>query len=129
MQMRPFGTLGRASALTLGGGGIGNVWGTVERDEAIATVRAAVDAGITMLDVAPTYGPGEAELVVGEALDGAVPDDHRSATIVRGTPYKPRSGPGPRSPGSPSGAWAYASSRWRPPARWVAPCSSTACAS
>jgi aryl-alcohol dehydrogenase-like predicted oxidoreductase len=83
MQMRPFGTLGRVSALTLGGGGIGNVWGTVERDEAIATVRAAVDAGITMLDVAPTYGPGEAELVVGEALDGAVPDDHRSATIVR----------------------------------------------
>jgi aryl-alcohol dehydrogenase-like predicted oxidoreductase len=74
MEMRSLGSLGRVSALTLGGGGIGNVWGPVERTEAVATVRAALDAGITMIDVAPTYGPGEAELVVGEALDGAVPD-------------------------------------------------------
>jgi aryl-alcohol dehydrogenase-like predicted oxidoreductase len=73
MQMRSLGSLGQVSALTLGGG-IGSVWGTVERAEAVATVRAALDAGITMLDVAPTYGPGEAELVVGEALGGAVPD-------------------------------------------------------
>jgi aryl-alcohol dehydrogenase-like predicted oxidoreductase len=48
--------------------------GNVERAEAVATVRAALDAGIRMLDVAPTYGSGEAELVVGEALGGAVPD-------------------------------------------------------
>jgi aryl-alcohol dehydrogenase-like predicted oxidoreductase len=74
MEMRSLGRLGPVSALTLGGGGIGNVWGPVERSEAVATVRAALDAGITMIDVAPTYGPGEAELVVGEALDGAVPD-------------------------------------------------------
>jgi aryl-alcohol dehydrogenase-like predicted oxidoreductase len=74
METRPFGRLGRVSALTLGGGGIGNVWGDVDRAEAIATVRAALDAGITMLDLAPTYGPGEAELVVGEALAGNVPE-------------------------------------------------------
>jgi aryl-alcohol dehydrogenase-like predicted oxidoreductase len=74
METRPFGKLGRVSALTLGGGGIGNVWGDVDRAEAIATVRAALDAGITMLDLAPTYGPGEAELVVGEALGGDVPE-------------------------------------------------------
>jgi len=74
MQKRAFGNLGQVSALTLGGGGIGNVWGAVDRPEAVATVRAALDAGITMLDVAPGYGSGEAELVVGEALDGAVPD-------------------------------------------------------
>ena len=37
-------------------------------------MRPALDGGITMLDLAPTYGPGEAELVVGEALGGAVPD-------------------------------------------------------
>ncbi|HEY6692950.1 MAG TPA: aldo/keto reductase [Solirubrobacteraceae bacterium] len=42
------------SALTLGGGGVGNVWGPVDRAEAVATVRAAVDAGSTMIDVAPT---------------------------------------------------------------------------
>lgn len=74
MEMRPFGRLGRVSALTLGGGGIGSVWGKVGREEAVLTVRVALDAGVTMLDVAPTYGPGEAELVVGEALRGAVPE-------------------------------------------------------
>ena len=74
METRAFGRLGQVSALTLGGGGIGNVWGEVDRAEAVATVRAALDGGITMLDLAPTYGPGEAELVVGEALGGAVPD-------------------------------------------------------
>ena len=74
MELRSFGTLGQVSALTLGGGGIGSVWGAVERAEAVATVRSALEAGITMLDVAPSYGPGEAELVVGEALGGELPD-------------------------------------------------------
>lgn len=82
MRTRPFGRLGDVSALTLGGGGIGNVWGPVDRAEAVATVRAAVDAGITLLDVAPTYGPGEAELVVGEALGGAWPDGVMVTTKV-----------------------------------------------
>ena len=65
--------MGRVSALTLGGGGIGQVWGATSRDEAVATVRDAVDAGITMLDVAPGYGNGEAESVVGAAFDGRLP--------------------------------------------------------
>jgi aryl-alcohol dehydrogenase-like predicted oxidoreductase len=68
MQIRNIGRLGPVSALTLGGGGIGGVWGSTERTEAVATVRAAIDAGITMLDVAPSYGDHEAEIVVGEAL-------------------------------------------------------------
>jgi hypothetical protein len=41
MQQRIFGQLGDISALTLGGGGIGQVWGPTTRDEAMATVRAA----------------------------------------------------------------------------------------
>jgi aryl-alcohol dehydrogenase-like predicted oxidoreductase len=82
MQMRPFGNLGRVSALTLGGGGIGNVWGAVERAERVATVHAALDAGINLIDVAPGYGDGEAERVVGEALGGAVPDGVLIATKV-----------------------------------------------
>jgi aryl-alcohol dehydrogenase-like predicted oxidoreductase len=69
MQTRNFGRLGTISALTLGGGGIAGIWGDTARAEAIATVHAAIDAGITMLDVAPSYGPGhEAEQVVGAAL-------------------------------------------------------------
>jgi aryl-alcohol dehydrogenase-like predicted oxidoreductase len=80
MKQRPFGKLGEISCLTLGGGGIGQVWGSTNRDEALATVREAVDAGITFLDVAPSYGNGEAELVVGEAFDGRLPSGVRLST-------------------------------------------------
>ena len=61
MQNRSFGSLGEVSCLTLGGGGIGQVWGPTSRAEAVATVREAVDSGITFLDLAPSYGNGEAE--------------------------------------------------------------------
>ena len=69
MDTREFGQLGRISALTLGGGGIAGVWGSTDRAEAVATVRAALDAGITMLDLAPSYGvDAESERAAGEAL-------------------------------------------------------------
>ena len=80
MKQRPFGKLGEVSCLTLGGGGIGQVWGPTNREEAVATVRGAIDAGITFLDVAPSYGNGEAELVVGEAFDGRLPSGVRLST-------------------------------------------------
>jgi hypothetical protein len=41
MEMRSLGSLGPVIALTLGGGGIGNVWGPLERTEEIAASRAA----------------------------------------------------------------------------------------
>jgi aryl-alcohol dehydrogenase-like predicted oxidoreductase len=44
--------------------------GPQERSASIATVRAAVDAGLTWVDTAPFYGWGLAEEVVGEALAG-----------------------------------------------------------
>jgi aryl-alcohol dehydrogenase-like predicted oxidoreductase len=78
VESRTLGRFGPVSALSFGGGGIGGVYGSVARYEAVATVRAAVDAGITVIDVAPTYGPGEqtpdAELVVAEAFGGAPPE-------------------------------------------------------
>jgi aryl-alcohol dehydrogenase-like predicted oxidoreductase len=82
MESRAFGRLGTVSALTLGGGGLGQVWGETTRDEAVATVRAAVDAGITLLDLAPMYGRGEAERVVGDAFGGRVPEGVRVGTKV-----------------------------------------------
>jgi aryl-alcohol dehydrogenase-like predicted oxidoreductase len=91
MQTRTFGKFGQGRALTLGGGGIGNVWGSVDRAERVATVRAALDAGVTMIDVAPTYGPGEAESVVGEALGGDVPNGVVVTTkmhVAEGTPER-----------------------------------------
>ena len=80
MEQRKFGALGLVSALTLGGGGTGQVWGPTTRDEAIATTREAVEHGITFLDVAPGYGNGEAERVVGEAFQGRLPEGVRIST-------------------------------------------------
>lgn len=80
MEMRMFGGLWPVSALTMGGGGIGQVWGATSREESVATVRRAVESGITLIDVAPTYGDGEAETVVGEAFDGRLPDRVRVLT-------------------------------------------------
>ncbi len=54
MEQRRFGNLGQVNALTLGGGGTGQVWGPTSQQEAVATVKAAVDWGITFLDAAPT---------------------------------------------------------------------------
>ena len=68
MESRKFKPFGSVSALTLGGGGIGNVWGETSREECIASVHLALDSGIDHLDVAPMYGKGEAERVVGEAI-------------------------------------------------------------
>ena len=80
METRTLGPIGEVSALTLGGGGIGAVWGETSRAEAVATAREAVDAGITLLDLAPSYGGGEAERVIGEAFAGALPDGVRLTT-------------------------------------------------
>lgn len=87
MEIRQLGDLWPVSALTLGGGGVGQLWGETTRAECVATVRAAVDAGITLLDMAPRYGDGEAELVVGEAFQGKLPAGVHVTTKHRlGTP-------------------------------------------
>src|ERR1700757_4379420 len=73
MQQHTFGKLPLVSTLTLGGGGLGMFWGPTTFDECVATVHTAVDAGITLLDLAPRYGDGKAEEVVGAAFDGRLP--------------------------------------------------------
>ena len=70
MEQREFIPFGTVSALSLGGGGIGNVWGETTRTESVSAVNLAIESGINHLDVAPMYGKGEAERVVGEALKG-----------------------------------------------------------
>lgn len=80
METRKLGTLWPVSALTLGGGGLGQVWGETTREEAVATVKLAVESGITLLDLAPLYGRGEAEAVVGETFEGKWPAHLRVTT-------------------------------------------------
>ena len=71
MQLRDLGPLKHVSRLTLGGGGLGQLWGETNRDEAVATLNAAVDGGINLIDTAPLYK--DCEAVIGAAFDGAPP--------------------------------------------------------
>jgi aryl-alcohol dehydrogenase-like predicted oxidoreductase len=78
MEKHRFGTIGEVSRLTLGGGGIGQVWGGTSREEGIATLKMAVDAGIDVIDAAPGYKVCEA--LIGEAFDGRLPEGVRITT-------------------------------------------------
>jgi len=77
MKLHTFGSLFPVSTLTLGGGGLGMLWGQTTVEECVATVHAAVAAGINLLDLAPRYGDGKAEAVVGEAFGGRLPEGLR----------------------------------------------------
>lgn len=78
MKTARLGSLGEVSRLTLGGGGIGQIWGETNSEEAQATVMAALDAGITVLDAAPIYGSCEA--LIGETFGGRLPDGVKITT-------------------------------------------------
>ena len=61
----------RVSRIGLGTWAIGGwMWGGTDDDAAIATIRRALDLGVTLIDTAPAYGQGHAEEVVGRALEG-----------------------------------------------------------
>ena len=83
MEKREFKPFDHVSALTLGGGGLGQVWGETTREEAVATVNLAIEKGINHLDVAPMYGKGEAERVVGEVFKGRELDGIKITTKCR----------------------------------------------
>lgn len=73
MIQRKLGNSGlQASAIGLGTWAIGGGewWGDSDEAKSIETIRAAVDAGITLIDTAPVYGFGNSETVVGKALKG-----------------------------------------------------------
>ena len=71
MHTATLGPIGVVSRLTLGGGGIGQLWGETSKEEAIATIGAALDGGITVLDAAPGYH--NCETFIGEHFAGRLP--------------------------------------------------------
>jgi aryl-alcohol dehydrogenase-like predicted oxidoreductase len=56
------------SALGLGCMGMSGMYGPADEDEGVATIHAAIDAGITLLDTGDFYGMGHNELLLGRAL-------------------------------------------------------------
>ena len=66
MQTRTLGRTGRTvSEIGFGAWQIGADWGDVAEDQALATLRAAADAGVTFFDTADVYGDGRSERLVG----------------------------------------------------------------
>jgi aryl-alcohol dehydrogenase-like predicted oxidoreductase len=65
-------TLGKqgptVSAIGLGAMGMSDLYGAADRAESIATIHAALDAGITLIDTGDFYGSGHNELLLREAL-------------------------------------------------------------
>ena len=71
MLERELGTSGlTVSALGLGCMGMSEFYGAADEDEAIATIRRALDRGVTFLDTADMYGVGKNEELVGRAIAG-----------------------------------------------------------
>lgn len=83
MKRKPFNALGReVSELGFGGSSLGGVFGPVDDEEAIRSVHAALAAGIDVFDVAPFYGLGRAEALLGRALSGLPRDRYVLTTKV-----------------------------------------------
>jgi aryl-alcohol dehydrogenase-like predicted oxidoreductase len=78
MQKRTLGTNGPSvSALGLGAMGMsGEAYGATDRAAAVATVHAALDAGVTLIDTGDFYGMGHNELLLAEALRGRPRDSY-----------------------------------------------------
>ncbi len=69
MKMQQLGVAGpRVSAIGLGCMGMSGMYGPSDRAESIATIHAALDAGITLLDTGDFYGQGHNEMLIGEAV-------------------------------------------------------------
>jgi aryl-alcohol dehydrogenase-like predicted oxidoreductase len=71
MKRRRLGSNGpEVSALGLGCMGMSSMYGPADRAESIATIHAALDAGVDLLDTGDFYGMGHNELLIAEALRG-----------------------------------------------------------
>lgn len=75
MQIRKLGNTGpQVAQLGLGLMGMSDLYGPADRAESIATIHAALDAGVTLLDTGDFYAMGHNELLLREALAGRARD-------------------------------------------------------
>jgi aryl-alcohol dehydrogenase-like predicted oxidoreductase len=92
MHTARLGTTGPVvSAIGLGCMGMSGLYGPATEDESIATIRAALDAGVTLLDTGDFYGVGQNEMLLREALRGR-PRDHAVLSVKFGALRAPGGG-------------------------------------
>ena len=76
MKKRQLGRTGpHVSEIGLGCMGMSDMYGPADEARSIATIHAAMDAGITLLDTGDYYGAGHNEMLIGDALRDRRRDD------------------------------------------------------
>ena len=68
--------------------GMSGMYGPADREESIATIHAALDTGLTLIDTGDFYGRGHNEALIGEALKG-VPRDSYQLSVKFGAMWHP----------------------------------------
>jgi aryl-alcohol dehydrogenase-like predicted oxidoreductase len=95
MQRVKFGTTDiKVSPIGLGCYGMSGVYGPADDAESIATIHAALDAGINFIDTSASYGQGHNHRVIGEAIKG-----RRDTVVIHSKSGSPRSAVGDGVPG------------------------------
>ena len=81
MQTRPLGRTGLdVPILSFGASSLGQEFRQVSLDEALASVRAALESGMNLIDTSPFYGRGMSEVLLGVALRGVPRDSYLLCT-------------------------------------------------
>lgn len=71
LQYRPLGSSGlNVSAVSFGTWAIGGAWGTVDKQDALAGLHRAIEAGVNFFDTADIYGDGRSEELLRQATRG-----------------------------------------------------------
>lgn len=81
MNTRPLGTTGlEVPILAFGASSLGQEFRSITLDEALGSVRAALECGMTLIDTSPFYGRGMSEVLLGVALRGVPRSDYLLCT-------------------------------------------------
>ena len=81
MQTRPLGRTGlQLPVLSFGASSLGAEFRSVTLDEALTSVRVALDSGLNFIDTSPFYGRGMSEVLLGIALKGVPRDGYTLCT-------------------------------------------------
>ena len=81
MQTRPLGSTGlRLPVLSFGASSLGAEFRSIDLNEALDSVRVALDCGMNFIDTSPYYGRGMSEVLLGVALEGVPRDSYTLCT-------------------------------------------------